>query len=281
MNIDSTTGPKLIHRVELTLPDLPSQLEGIRVVHISDLHVRRLRARHRRVVAGLGLIEVDLAVLTGDYIDAPGDEGIGLAVLTQICQAINPRIATFGVFGNHDTPKLRQQARNLPIHWLQDSGHKPAGWPLEIIGFDAGRYHQPDAVATLEHLANIGINHAADPSTTTNQPDRTIRVLLSHYPTCLPTAADMGIDLMFAGHTHGGQLRLPGSRSLHNSTDLPDTLTSGVLRHRQTLCVISRGLGESILPLRTFCPPHIPLYTLRRGPMLGQPTDHIENVLPW
>jgi predicted MPP superfamily phosphohydrolase len=86
---------------------------------------------------------------------------------------------------------------------------------------------------------------------------------------------------MFSGHTHGGQCRLPTGRALINSTDLPLRLTSGLLRHKNTICLVSRGLGEVHMPLRAFCPPQLPVYTLRVGPMHGQFTHRIENVLPW
>jgi hypothetical protein len=105
--------------------------------------------------------------------------------------------------------------------------------------------------------------------------------MLSHYPMYLPTVADMGVDLMFSGHTHGGQWRVPFAGALYNSSDLPMFLSSGILRHRRTLCVVSRGLGETWLPIRFFCPPHMPLYTLHRGPLPGQHTDRLENVQPW
>ena len=93
--------------------------------------------------------------------------------------------------------------------------------------------------------------------------------------------ADMGVDIMIAGHTHGGQCRFPGRRAFTNSCDLPLRLTAGIMRHRNTLAVVTRGLGESRLPLRLFCPPQLPIYTLRRGPMRGRATDHIDCIERW
>ena len=106
-------------------------------------------------------------------------------------------------------------------------------------------------------------------------------MLLSHYPTYLPVAADLGVDVVFSGHTHGGQCRLARQVVPFNSCDLPMDLTAGLLRHRDTLCAVSRGLGETFLPLRVLCPPQLPVYTLRRGPLPGSPTQHVENVQPW
>jgi hypothetical protein len=97
----------------------------------------------------------------------------------------------------------------------------------------------------------------------------------------LPIAADMGFDLVLSGHTHGGQVRLPPRWSLYNSSDLPLHLTSGVLRHRDALCAVSRGLGETTLPIRLFSPAHLPVYTLRRGRLPGRHCAVTANVQPW
>ena len=95
------------------------------------------------------------------------------------------------------------------------------------------------------------------------------------------TSADLGVHLMFSGHTHGGQCRLPGGRALMNCSSLPLHLTCGMLRHQDTVCIVSRGLGETRLRLRLFCPPHVPVVTLRRGPLPGRHTNAIENVRRW
>ncbi len=267
----------LINPIDVLLPHLPASLHGLRIVHISDLHIRRHRRRFRRIAADLSLARVDLAFLTGDYIDRSGDEQVGMDVMTEICSNLHARFGIFGVYGNHDTHAVRSLFSDLPVRWLNDDCCQLPDLPLEIVGFDAGLTRRPDALAAVEAMQDVQNDHV--------RPDHDappIRILLSHFPTYLPTAADLGVDLMFSGHTHGGQFRIPGFGPFYNSTDLPAPLTSGILRHRHTQCVVSRGLGEAgELPIRTFCPPHLPVYTLRLGAMPGQPTDRVVNVRPW
>lgn len=272
----------MIDPIDVPLPHLPSSLEGLRIVHLSDLHIRRTRRHHRQIAARLELMRVDLAFFTGDYIDQVGDEPASLAVMRQICDSLKPRLGSYGVFGNHDTPETRQLFRQLPVHWLNDACDWPGGVPLQIAGFATGILRRPDVVTTL-----FGMNRDRDrdddgkASERVERHPKTIRFLLSHMPMYLPAASDLGIDVMFCGHTHGGQCCLPGRRALCNSSDLPMHLTSGLLRHRDTLCLVSRGLGETILPIRLCCPRHLPVYTLHRGPLPGRRTDHMINVRPW
>jgi predicted MPP superfamily phosphohydrolase len=226
-------------------------------------------------------------LFTGDYMDRRGDEDVTLQVMQRLCACVRARLGMIGVFGNHESEALRRMLRDLPIRWLCDECYRPAGLPLEILGADAHDHWPGDALALLENLRRPGSNGrgrgggAGGHADGNGHGERPVRLMLAHYPGYLPTAADLGVDLVFSGHTHGGQCRIPPTRALHNSSDLPMHLTSGILRHRRTLCVVSRGLGESMLPVRLFCPPHIPVYTIRRGPLAGAPTDAMVNLRPW
>ena len=260
----------LIEPVDLSLPDLPSDLIGLRIAHLSDLHVIGRRRRHERLLADVARARPDLVLLTGDYMNAKGHEPEAIELLHRLCGCMQPRHGIYGVFGNHDSRALAIAAAELPVNWLQNTAVRLDSLPIEIVGLeflDFG-FASPDTVEAL--AACSGPGEATG-----------IRLMLCHFATWLPTAADMGIDLMFSGHTHGGQCRLPGRRALINRCDLPLRLTSGLLRHKDTLCVVSRGLGEGRIPLRTFCRPHVPVLTLRRGPMPGQMTERIDNVRPW
>lgn len=269
-----TSTPRLIQHVDLSLPRLPVQLEGVRIAHLTDIHIRHDRPRHGEIIDALEFAKPDLVFLTGDYMSWPGDEPASARVLERIITLAHAKLGVFGVFGNHDTPELHDACARLPIRWLDDEAVVMPEHHLELLGMNMHHRREPDGVATMIALDRERQKHASD-----HHPR--LRLMLSHLPYTLPTAADMGVDLMFAGHTHGGQWRLPGANALVNSTDLPLRLTSGILRHRDTLCVVSRGLGEVRFDIRFFCPPHLPIYTMRRGAMLGGHTPEIMNLVRW
>lgn len=259
----------LLHPVDLPLPNLATPLVGLKIAHLTDLHIHRHRRRHERIVDALQGQRLDLIFLTGDYMSDIGQEKIATEALTRLVPRLRARLGVFGVFGNHDTPLLTRSVQHLPVTWLRDEARQIDGLPLQVLGVHADRETWPDSVALLQRLEPVAPEAGV------------LRLMLSHYPTFLPIAADMGLDVVFSGHTHGGQCRAFWGAPMRNSCDFPLTLTSGILRHRETLCVISRGLGEVKIPLRTFCPAHLPIYTLRRGPMPGRATPHIENAIPW
>ncbi len=277
---DRNTQHPGIHPVTLQLPGLPQALESLRAVHLTDLHIHRPRRRHDLLAELLGAMEVDLVLMTGDYMSTPGDEPAAEAVMRRLCTALKPRHGIFGVYGNHDTPDLRHRLADLPVRWLHNQTHRLTDLPVEITGMETLRHVHPDSLAMLHHQRQTKADHPQGDARDASQ-SRPLKLMLCHHPTYLPAAADLGMDVMLSGHTHGGQCRLPGKRALLNSTDLPMHLTSGVLRHRDTLGLVSRGLGEVHLPLRLFCPPHVPVYTFEHGPLMGDASYHIHNTQPW
>ncbi len=259
----------LVQGVDLTMPGLPPQASGARVAHLSDLHIRRRRPRTRlmdRIAVQLTALRLDLLVLTGDYMTRPGDEPAAIDGLRRIVERVRPRWGCVGVFGNHDSPEFIAEAVALPVTWLQNDVHAIDAAAIQVLGLG----WPGDTVAMARAMA------AAAQSS-----PHVFRLALCHTPSAFPALADLNVPLLLAGHTHGGQIRLPTGRALRNNTDLPLHLSSGILRHRHSLAAVSRGIGETTIPLRMFCSPHIPMYTLRHGPMPGQAAATIIRIHHW
>lgn len=240
--------PAPLEPFDITLPSLPTALDGLRVLHLSDLHVRRKPGparRWRALLDALRRAHPDIVAYTGDYMDDPGHEGWAVEALVQIVDAIGPGPSHVGVFGNHDTPALKPLVRAaLPrVNWLDGQTIELRVRPgagigrasatparLRVLGLS---YPEDPLAAVLDAgLGNAAASGAAPSTTAPTTPlDRAGFVLtLAHYPSTMFHAASLGLPLVLAGHTHAGQIRLSRTFAPHTSCDLPPQLASGCVR---------------------------------------------------
>lgn len=256
-----------------TLPVLKPGTPPLRVLHLSDLHMLPGQAAKQRWVQGLADLNPDLVVNTGDNLAHQ-------QAVPSVLRALGSLLDKPGifVFGSNDyyaprpknpvryLTKSRKRVRGVPLPWKDlravfvergwldlthvRRGFTVAGQPVVAAGVDdphlrRDRYAeiagQPDPRATLR----IGITHSPEP-----------RVLDAF-------AAD-GYDLVLAGHTHGGQLRLPGYGAIVTNCELDRSRARGVSRWgAHTWLHVSAGLGTSpYAPVRFACPPEASLLTL-------------------
>lgn len=274
------TAQGLIEPIDLTLPRLPVSLNRLRIAHLTDLHMLRRTAPLDGLIDRLVTHRLDLGVLTGDYMERRTDPAACLAYLGELTRRVRPRLGWFGVFGNHDSDALIQACHQLDVTWLVDHAVCLPNAPIELLGMRCTPLQRvPDAIKLAEAVADLPACSEADPSPR-------LRLALSHRPDMLRLAADLGSDLMLSGHTHGGQVRLPTGRVLMNGCDLPRRVTSGIFEHRGMHAAISRGLGSvglfgSSLRIRLFCPPQLPIYTLRCGPVSSPSSERIRKICHW
>lgn len=273
----------LIQPVDLPLPALPAALDGLRVAHVTDLHVTRPTATLSQLINQLTSLRLDLVCLTGDYLHAPSDLDLAVEVLERLTARLRPTLGCFGVMGNHDIEALLDATAALPIRWLRDRSVAVEGRPLDLLGLHHSRSRWPDAVALALHEGGLDAasGPAAEPAEQRPRGDR-LRLMLCHCPDFAHAGREFDADLVLCGHTHGGQWRLPWGRAIYNATDLPHWMSSGVFRDGEgPLWCISRGVGTSGPPVRLWCPPHVPVYTLRRrtGPA-GRGAD-FRRLMRW
>ena len=248
--------PQLTRRT-LVFPDLPSGLEGLRLLHISDLHagVHLGEDKMQAIVAQAMALRPDVIVQTGDMID------ISRSYIPPYVRAFRDLSAPLGVvtvLGNHDRytgeAEVIRACRDAGQVFVQNGCHviERNGASLALLGIDDPHNWTADDPQTRDVDAALA---AAPPGA--------FRVLLAHRPGAWDAAVPRGIPLTLAGHIHGGQFYLP---VIGWSTGR--LITKYVMGHFQrgnSQLYVSRGIGVVGVPIRVFTPPEIELFELRRG----------------
>ncbi|GIW77328.1 MAG: metallophosphoesterase [Phycisphaerae bacterium] len=227
----------------LPVPNLPEVMEGLTILHLSDLHVHRTwmpawDQLHLRIQES----PPDLIVVTGDWVDCKHDHRPALPLLEHFIGGLQARLGVWGILGNHDGDLLPLRNRQGHVRLLcnERARLEQDGVVLELIGLHG--VHPLDAVdRSLFELVGE------------TRPD-TLRIVLSHFPARVLELAEMGVELVLSGHTHGGQICLPGGIPILTHDALPRRFARGVHRIGNTWLVTSRGCGFSKYPLRIFCP---------------------------
>lgn len=235
---------------EVTVPGLPASFDGFTLLHLTDLHADlhppAIAALAERV-AGLAY---DACVLTGDYrAQTFGPHEPALAAMRGLCTQLSRPV--YGVFGNHDSIRMLPGMEEMGVRMLLNEALvlERGSDAIYLVGVDDAHYYRVDNVATAA---------AAVP------PDA-VSILLSHTPEIYRQAAHAGFDLMLCGHTHGGQICLPGGIPLTLDARCPRYMGSGAWRYRQMQGYTSAGAGSCIVPVRLNCPPEVVLHRLRAG----------------
>lgn len=231
----------------LGIPRLPPAFAGYRILHLSDLHVDMEMRNTDAIRERVRNLEYDLCVLTGDYrarTFGPIDRVLsGMASIRH--QLKGP---VYGVLGNHDTLRLVPGLEALGIRLLLNESVviEREGESLYLAGVDDAHYYQ---VHNIDRASR-------------DIPDAACAILLSHTPEIYRLAAHAGFDLMLSGHTHGGQICLPGSIPIVWDARCPRTFASGPWRYGNLLGYTSVGAGSSVVNARLNCPPEITIHEL-------------------
>ncbi len=231
------------HRVGPT--DAPADAPALTIVHLTDLHVERLGRRERRVLEVLDEVRPDLVVITGDTVtDSHRTDDLGPArELMAAIVARRPRLGVFACTGNHEDwtgPAANDAIRAAGVDVLED----------RVVHLEGGRL----ALHGLSRPRGVG---------DAGRPTDAYDIVLCHYPAVLPRVAASGLELVLAGHTHGGQLRVPFVGPLTLPFD-SDDYDAGWFTHGSgpgaTRLFVSRGVGMTFLPLRFACRPEVAVH---------------------
>jgi predicted MPP superfamily phosphohydrolase len=230
-------------------PHLPQAFDGYTILQLSDLHVEMSEAAMRRVTALVRGLNYDLCVLTGDYRgDTYGRYDTTLAGMAEVRAALKGDV--YGVLGNHDTISLVPGLEAMGIKMLLNESVtiERGGQRIHLAGIDDAHFYQMD---NIEKAAST-------------IPHDEFSILLSHTPEVYRQAAHADFNLLLSGHTHGGQICLPGRVPITLDSVLPRSMGSGAWRHNEMIGYTSVGAGVCIVPVRFNCPPEITLHMLSR-----------------
>lgn len=236
-----------IARNRLPVPGLPPPLAGLRVLHLSDLHADLdLRITHA-IAERAREADYDLCVMTGDFrarTYGPWEAALeGMRIVRG--QLDGP---LYAVLGNHDTIRLVPGLESLGIRVLLNESVtiERGGALLHLAGIDDAHYYQ---VHNLHKAAERIPQDAAS-------------LLLSHTPETYRHAAHAGFRAMLCGHTHGGQICLPGRIAITWDARCPRKLAAGSWSYRGMSGFTSVGSGSSVVDARLNCPPEIVIHEL-------------------
>ncbi|WP_395664632.1 metallophosphoesterase [Methylocella sp.] len=239
----------VVRRNEIRSARLPADFDGFTLLHLSDLHVEMsgaAMARLREIVAGL---DYDLCVMTGDY-RARTFGGFRAALEGMETVVASLRRPIYGVLGNHDTVRMTPALEDMGVVMLLNESVRLArgGAEIHLAGVDDAHFFRVDNIEKA----------AAD------IPVEAFSILLSHTPEIYRQAAHAGFDAILSGHTHGGQICLPGGIPVTLDSSLPRRFGAGAWRYCGMSGYTSVGAGSSVLPVRLNCPPEVTLHVLRR-----------------
>jgi len=235
---------------DIAIAALPPAFDGYTILHLSDLHVDLNPAAMQRLSELLPQARYDLCVLTGDYRGRTyGPYTAALDGMRRLKACLEGPV--YGVLGNHDTIRMVPALEAMGIRMLLNEATvlSRGGARVHLAGIDDAHYYRVD-----------NIEKAAE-----QIPDGAVSILLSHTPEIFRQAAHAGFDVLLSGHTHGGQICLPGAIPLTLDSKLPRRLGSGAWRYRGMAGYTSVGAGSSIVAARLNCRPEITLHRLRRA----------------
>lgn len=242
-----------IREQKLVFPDLPKDLEGLRLVQLTDIHLSAFLSEREvaRAVDMANETKAHIALVTGDLITYEGDPLD--ACLGQLAR-LRADAGIFGCMGNHERyanveDYVEHSGARLGMQFLRRRAVQlPFGEAaLNLAGVDYQRLHRPYLKGAHQLVVPGAFN-----------------VLLSHNPDVFPVAAQQGYQVTLAGHTHGGQVRVEILREDLNIARFFTPFVDGLYRRDNSAIFVSRGIGTIGLPARLGAPPEVALLRLCR-----------------
>lgn len=228
--------------------DLPQAFEGYRIVQISDLHNATFGQGNEKLLAKVRDLNPDMVVITGDIVDS---NHTNIEVALDFAEQVATYCPTYFVTGNHEN-WLEAGDKLALMNGLQEAG-------VVCLADEAVEIWQGEECITLIGLNDESLSGSVLQRVMGAEKAGQIYILLAHEPQYLENYSKYSVDLVLTGHAHGGQFRMPfvGGGLVAPDQGFFPKYTEGVHVMDETTMIISRGLGNSIIPVRLFNQPEI------------------------
>lgn len=248
----------------IVLPELPKAFDGFRIAQLSDIHIGPFMPSEqiRKCVGMVNRLQPDLVALTGDFVTWTGSPQHA------VVEALSGLRAPFGIFGSIGNHEIWAQVQDSITRLFAQTGTRilrhqnvaieAGGERINLIGVDyeTHAYFGPIRDGVVKAYLQ-GVDSLMLPGT--------VNILLSHNPNTFDRAAELGIELSLAGHTHGGQVTLDYVSPNISPAALITPYVRGWFKKGQSQLYVNRGIGTIFSPVRFGCPPEITVYELKRA----------------
>lgn len=241
-----------LEEVDFLLRNIPYEFHGTRILFISDLHIDGKSDLKGKIISMVKDLEYDFCILGGDYaFKIYNETNQTFKFLEEIVGLLKEKTKVFGILGNHDRSVIAEALDKYGVELLiNKTAHiERNGQNIYLSGLDDSIFFGSDDL-------NLTDNFSAK--------EDGFKIMISHSPDLYKEVAQRGYSLYLAGHTHGGQVCLPGGYIMINDTESPSYMLKGKWKYKEMLGYTSRGVGTSLVPVRFFCPPELTLITLKK-----------------
>jgi predicted MPP superfamily phosphohydrolase len=235
--------------VRIVLSSLPPGFDNTRILLVTDLHIDGMDWLAEKIIRVAEGIDCDFCILGGDYSFSRAREGsLAYSRMREVAAKLRAKSRVFAVLGNHDRYSIGRLLQECGAEVLMNESMRleKGGDKMYLTGLDDSHYYGADDIG----LADEGIEAGA------------FKIMVCHSPEGYEQAAKAGYSLYLTGHTHGGQICLPGGIVVVHGATVPRRLLKGKWQYNGMCGYTSRGAGASGVAVRYFCPPEISVITL-------------------
>ncbi len=232
--------------------NLPQEWDGVRVLHLSDLHIEAVQDGGASLGEIIRRLSFDLCVITGDFRhEIIGHEDKVIETLKNHVLPIPCKYGTYAVLGNHDSLEVAKGLESLGVHCLMNESmelraQQESVW---IVGVDDPHYYQTHDL----RRAFSGV------------PSSAFKIFLAHTSEIIHEASEFDVQLYLCGHSHGGQICFPKNIPIIRNTRASRRFLSGLWDFKGMTGYTSRGTGFSGLPARFLCRPELAIHELKKA----------------